>query len=46
MIYNVSSWGKLPNPIGDSGSHFVTWVNIFPFDNFFPFPINYAWFPQ
>ena len=30
MVACVSSWGQLPNPIGDAGLHFVTWVDIFP----------------
>ena len=29
IITHVSSWGKLPNPIGYEGLHFSAWVYIF-----------------
>ena len=31
-ISHVYSWGQLPKPIGDEGLHFVTWVDVFTFE--------------
>ena len=32
MMSHVSSWEKLPNPIGDTGWQFFWWVDIFTFE--------------
>ena len=31
MMWHVSSWVKLPKPIGYAGLNFITWDDIFPF---------------
>ena len=34
MVSHVSSWGQWPKKIVDTGLYFVTWVYMFPFDDY------------